>query len=167
MSIYKLQWQLLLLLCQQWWLPNFDIRQWLLVATNNPPLQPPSLTMSRGCKCCTSSHLWLSHGSHLLWQWQLHNWQYSNNILKLISCQLTAHIFRCHSNQHQCKEALLFHQNHRLGNPLISSIYSQEAYPNWKRKLGPPPPNAKNLPFQEKLCGWALDVQIPCRQDWK
>jgi hypothetical protein len=40
-SIYRLQWQLLLLLCQQWWLPNlpnFDIRQWLLAATNNPPL---------------------------------------------------------------------------------------------------------------------------------
>jgi len=35
--------------------------------------------MSRGCKCCTNSPLWLSHGSHLLWQWQPHNWQYSNN----------------------------------------------------------------------------------------
>jgi len=27
-------------------LPNFDIRQWLLAATNNPPLQPSSLTMA-------------------------------------------------------------------------------------------------------------------------
>jgi hypothetical protein len=26
--------------------------------------------MLRGCKCCTNSPLWLSHGSHLLWQGQ-------------------------------------------------------------------------------------------------